>query len=366
MTWTRLRRSGRSPAKPCVWPAAPRRHYCHSIFCLRTRPSRTWPSRPTTILKRGGLIRQISDRGRAPFTVRSDRVCEAVDEDDDGNQPDSRLADSSCLAPCAARPPVSDALCSGSPDEGRSAVSGACREPDSDPAARTPSHRRASRRCEDAKSLSSPTPGRWRPVSRRICKCIPTAIHCVRSSRWGYRRLQNVPVLRPNLNLDDLYLAILLASKKLNVRLRPELKPGESFASRSDCRARRSRQGSTEDDAGLAEFLCMELRNERPPQALLDDIITTVQDRFRGFEALALASVCERSKHTVALQQLPSIPGFAETPEAKVALARAWLRCWRDIRLLAERDAASLVAAAPLGGHEHPWPEGQVQCNGRA
>ena len=68
-----------------------------------------------------------------------------------------------------------------------------------------------------------------------------------------------------------------------------------------------------------------------PPQALLEDIITTVQDPFLGFEALALASICERSELTARLEKLPAIPGLAETPEAKVALARAWLRCWRNI-----------------------------------
>ena len=46
---------------------------------------------------------------------------------------------------------------------------------------------------------------------------------------WGYRRLQSVSVLRTRLSLEDLYLAVLLASKKLKVRLRPELKSGESF-----------------------------------------------------------------------------------------------------------------------------------------
>lgn len=145
---------------------------------------------------------------------------------------------------------------------------------------------------------------------------------------WGYRRLQAVPVLRPNLNLEDLYLAVLLASKKLNVRLRPEMKPGESFGAELTVE-NAIRDGDTENDTGLLN-LCMEIRNERPPEALLDNIITTVQDRFLGFEALALASIAERSKHTAALEKLPPIPGVAETPEAKIGLARAWLRCWQS------------------------------------
>ena len=145
---------------------------------------------------------------------------------------------------------------------------------------------------------------------------------------WGYRRLQDVPALGPNLNLEDLYLAVLLASKKLNVRLRPEMKSGESFG--ADLTVEKAvRDGETESDTGLLN-LCLELRNDRPPEALLDNIITTVQDRFRGFEALALASIVERRKHTAAIGQLPTIPGIVETPEAKVGLARAWLRCWQS------------------------------------
>ena len=144
---------------------------------------------------------------------------------------------------------------------------------------------------------------------------------------WGYRRLHSVSVLRPRLSLEDLYLAVLLASKKLNVRLRPELKSGESFGAELTV-LNAIASGETEDDAGLLG-LCMDMRNERPPEALLDQIVTTVQDRFLGFEPLALASIAECSKHTAALEGLPSIPEIADTPESKVELARAWLRCWQ-------------------------------------
>ena len=144
---------------------------------------------------------------------------------------------------------------------------------------------------------------------------------------YGYRRLQAVPALGQNLSLDDLYLAVLLASKKLNVRLRPEMRGGESFA--ADLIVDKAvRDGETDSEAGLLN-LCLELRSERPPEALLDNVVTTVQDRFLGFEALALASIAERCKHTAELEKLPTIPGVVETPEAKVEIARAWLRCWQ-------------------------------------
>lgn len=145
---------------------------------------------------------------------------------------------------------------------------------------------------------------------------------------WGYTRLQSVDGLKPLMSLNDLYLAILLASKKLRVRLRPELKPAETFAA-EDVVDLAVESGSTDTDSGL-QFLLIKLRAEMPPQALLEDIITTVQDPFLGFEALALASLCERAELTPKLEKMPAIPGLAETADNKVALARAWLRCWRN------------------------------------
>ncbi len=258
--------------------------------------------------------------------VRSDRVCEAVDEDDEAT---AGFEARGQFVPCA--------VCGKTARFGRSYVQDhqtkgdqpfqalVARQLQIQPPAPVPPTRFAPLQGRKVLAFSDS-----RQVAARLAPNLQ--MYSVRDSlrpliSWGYRRLLNVPVLRPNLNLEDLYLAVLLASKELNVRLRPELKPGESFGAEAIVE-RAVRAKETEDDAGLLN-LCMELRNERPPEALLDNIITTIQDRFRGFEALALASVIERSKHTVALQQLPSIPGFAETPEAKVGLARAWLRCWQ-------------------------------------
>jgi Zn finger protein HypA/HybF involved in hydrogenase expression len=144
---------------------------------------------------------------------------------------------------------------------------------------------------------------------------------------WGFTRLQSVGALRPNLSLEDLYLAVLLASKKLSVRLRPELKSGENFQAELIIE-RAIADGIDRNDAGLLN-LCFEFRSERPPEALLENIVTTIHDRFLGLEALALASIVERSKHTAAIEKLDNIPGFAETPEAKLGVARSWLRCWQ-------------------------------------
>ncbi|MGE3718539.1 MAG: DEAD/DEAH box helicase [Bauldia sp.] len=145
---------------------------------------------------------------------------------------------------------------------------------------------------------------------------------------WGFERLQQIAGLRSLLSLDDLYLAVLLAASKLGVRLRPELKAMETFAA-EDIMVEASESGATETDIGL-QMLAFRFRSETPPQSLLEDIIITVQDPFLGLEALALASLAEREDHTAALERLPSIAGVAEAPKDKVALARAWLRCWRN------------------------------------
>lgn len=144
---------------------------------------------------------------------------------------------------------------------------------------------------------------------------------------WGYQQLQAVPFLQPQLNLNDLYLAVLLAARTLNVRLRPEKKESESFE--ADRIVREAIENGQTDDDGELAGLCMQIRSERPPEALLEQVVTTVQDRFLGFEPLALASLSERGNLTPRLHELPSIPRVAETPEAKVELARAWLRCWQ-------------------------------------
>ena len=145
---------------------------------------------------------------------------------------------------------------------------------------------------------------------------------------YGYRRLQSVPLIESTVSLEDLCFAALLASRELNVRLRPEMKQGEAFSAEQTLE-RVITPGTTASENELLQ-LWMELRNDRPPESLLDNVVTTLQDRFLGFESLALGSLVERHKHTAGLQQLPPIPGIAESSEQKLGLARAWLRCWQS------------------------------------
>jgi ATP-dependent helicase YprA (DUF1998 family) len=144
----------------------------------------------------------------------------------------------------------------------------------------------------------------------------------------GFSDLHKSAILNPHVGLNDLFLAVMLASKRLGVRLRPELGSGENFTA-EDVVEEALANGTADTEPGLLSLM-LKMRSALPPRALLEDIVTTIQNPFLGLEALALASICERSELTSKLERLPLISGLAETPESKVALARGWLRCWRN------------------------------------
>ena len=259
--------------------------------------------------------------------LRSDRLSDSVDEENDGSDP--LLVSPGQFAPCA--------VCGKKTRWGTSYVQDHQTKGDQPFQALVSRQLQIQPPSHAAPTHFAPMQGRKvltfsdsRQVAARLAPNLQT--YSVRDSlrpliAWGYQRLQAVPFLQPNLNLNDLYLAVLLAARTLNVRLRPEKKASESFEADRIVRNAID-NGQTDDDGGLAG-LCMQIRSERPPEALLEQIVTTVQDRFLGFEPLALASLTERGDLTPRLHKLPSIPGVAETPEAKVELARAWLRCWQ-------------------------------------
>lgn len=143
----------------------------------------------------------------------------------------------------------------------------------------------------------------------------------------GFARLQQSTLLAPHLSLEDLYLAVLIAARELGVRLRPELKVGESFHA-EEIVDQKIGAGALRTDPGLFD-LFMTLRNEAPPVALLRGITKCLTDRYYGLESLALGSIVERPAHVGAIQSLVDIPGVATTSDQKIALVRAWLRCWQ-------------------------------------
>lgn len=139
----------------------------------------------------------------------------------------------------------------------------------------------------------------------------------------GFQHIERIPGFVTR--LDDLYAAVLLAAAELDVRLRPERRASESF------HFERVRQAVRQDVLGKPEelcLLCIDLRSERPPESLFSDIYESLRDRSRGLEALAIGSIVERADKRAGIYQLPSIPGVASSDEEKLALVRAWIRCW--------------------------------------
>ncbi len=45
-------------------------------------------------------------------------------------------------------------------------------------------------------------------------------------------------------------------------------------------------------------------------------------------EALAIATIAETPAQSAKIVKLPNLPGIAETDVTKLAVCRAWLRCW--------------------------------------
>lgn len=147
----------------------------------------------------------------------------------------------------------------------------------------------------------------------------------------GFKWLQDREILRRRLGLDDLFLGVLLASQRLNVRLRPELHGHENFDA-EDIVASAINEGNLDDPVALLDLL-EDVRANGAPEALLGSMLTTLSDRFYGMEALALASLCEKDRHRKKILDLPPILDLAETDVAKLALARFWLRCWNGFSL---------------------------------
>ena len=142
----------------------------------------------------------------------------------------------------------------------------------------------------------------------------------------GYSRLTAMPIVASLLSLEDLYLGVLIAAKVLGVRLRPELRGGESFQDEYLVE-QAVNNGELEQETTLLQLL-VSLRASASPESLLKAIMNTMGDRYYGLEALALASFIERSGHTSKVMSLPDIPDYVQSNAEKVALARTWIRCW--------------------------------------
>ena len=94
----------------------------------------------------------------------------------------------------------------------------------------------------------------------------------------GYGRLAGVPGVGSDLSLEDLYPAVLIAAKEMGVRLRPELKVGESFQDENIVEEAVN-SGLLTTDSGVLQLL-RRLQRSAPPESLLRAITKPLTDRY--------------------------------------------------------------------------------------
>ena len=123
---------------------------------------------------------------------------------------------------------------------------------------------------------------------------------------------------------------MLVAAKELGVRLRPELKAGETFQDELDVDAA-IKAGALINPAALMP-LWGKLRASRPPESLLRAIVNSLGDRYYGLEALAIASLRERGDqaddppHLVRYRHGPAFVVLHSTTIARTADTRGTRR----------------------------------------
>ena len=142
----------------------------------------------------------------------------------------------------------------------------------------------------------------------------------------GFKRLQSFNSFSTLLTLNDLYLAVLVASKFLDIRLRPELKSSESFHA-DEVVEKAINQGVLNSENEMLKLFIL-IKDEYPPSSLLLTMMKCLTDNYYGLESLALASIIERAEHRSIIYGLPDIPEVCDSDESKLALTRLWIRCW--------------------------------------
>lgn len=128
------------------------------------------------------------------------------------------------------------------------------------------------------------------------------------------------------MHLDRLFLAVVVGAKHLRARLRPELRPGESWDALQKISEALDDGALRNDEDALTDLL--EFQSD-PPESLLRAMYATLTDKYYGLTSLGLASLQERPDLTnKVLPNLPAVPGVATTEAEKTALLRVWISQW--------------------------------------
>ena len=134
----------------------------------------------------------------------------------------------------------------------------------------------------------------------------------------GFQILARDPHFGSVLVLENAFLAILVAAHRFSVRVRPELAAGEIMP----------RIDSVPTGEVPAGPELMRLMTTPCPANLMRAVVDVFADKGLGLEPLAVATIRESARLTSQIAVMPDLPGVADDASSKVAVARAWLRCW--------------------------------------
>jgi hypothetical protein len=134
----------------------------------------------------------------------------------------------------------------------------------------------------------------------------------------GFRILGADTQFGSSLVLNHAFLAIVIAAHRFGIRVRPELDSSETIPL-IDCVP----MGHVPTGSDLTQLM-----SARCPVNLMRAIVDVIKDNGLGLEPLAIASLCESPLRTARITSLPSLPDLADDDSSKLAVARAWLRCW--------------------------------------
>jgi hypothetical protein len=138
----------------------------------------------------------------------------------------------------------------------------------------------------------------------------------------GFQKLQSLPLIGDLTSLDHLYLAAQLGSHILDGRMPPGV--GSEQSDESGAKDLFNAIPSADQSSMLHPFMSYAIKQQA--NSIRGIIHRLLKNRRFGLEALCLASVIEAPTHTKEIVKLPDIPGVAKTDEAKLALARLWIR----------------------------------------
>ena len=141
---------------------------------------------------------------------------------------------------------------------------------------------------------------------------------------FGMRELLADPDVGSLVTLEEGYLAVLLASRELGVRLRPATRIGETFE--SDLDRVRAFPGLGKAGAMDKMRLLLDFRSRSAPETLVSALHSVVNNPYIGFAPLAIASLEPRDE--AVLDDLPGIAPGATTLDEKRAVLRVWLDAW--------------------------------------